>query len=1053
MSYIDTNSRSSKSSQADKFQGLGRQPALFGLFIGFVKNVEDVQRNGRLQVWIPDFGSVPEEPQGWITVNYCSPFAGATNVDFVSKADTQSYEGTQTSYGMWMVPPDINNEVLVMFIGGDLAKGVWIGSMYNQFMNHMVPNSATNAKNWQYPGKNIPVAEYNKHTEDITSPDRVFRPYHKTKFNGVGNQGLINDTVRGVTSSSARREAPSQVFGISTPGPATEDSKSYESVKRTGGSSFVMDDARGTEYVQLSTKSGAQIKIDETHGFIYLINRDGTSWVQMDKDGNIDIFGAKDISMRSQRDLNIRADRNINIEAGQNIFVKAAKDTREEKTTFTYDVNGEKTISEIPVWKYVGEGKGDGGNIVTHALTNMHTTVKDTAYLTVVDNDLHVVVGSNLRATTLTGGQDYNSAMGIKISTLASVDIAANTNIRVSSSGNISLASLESVNMCAQGTFSINGDNGVAISSVSKIGISGDTTFDDDVGMRRTLDVDGNASFGNNVSIAASAKIGAGAIISGSASISGGITGGGSATLSGGISANNGAFSVATAANNTTSVNVAGTLNVGASAVITGSIKVGGYVPLTTTAPSYVVSSTGDLVFDTDIPETDIVVDSTGNITYPVDTSGNLRYTQYYIKTDGTPEFNVSVNPDNKPIRNIYATSTFGGGVDINEKVRVATNLEVFKNIVYKGSSSSLATLHSPTEDYTHLQPPTHEVTESPPLVPVTHSPVPPALLPNSPTSAITSSLAVIASIKLPLDKINILATWVDTSSYPEWSPLLAYQVGKIVSYNSQPYIAIKQSQPTSQFSTQNWAVYISEDKFKRKSESFSTIVSRLPTYEPCPEHTSFSLADTSGYIPAISVKESKYEGSGASGTGAPATPPTVEETENIDTVSAENSVVAKAINIEALKCQLKIHEGVKYTVYNDLVAVGRTCAGVGHLLSKEEMITYPFGATVSAAKVDDWLSADCMIAIKYGQILLTTDIWSQLSDIRKRAVADLVYNMGPAKLATFKKFIAAMKSLNFIEAGNELRNSAWFGQVGNRAPKIISMIVNNIDPNGCDKK
>ena len=31
-------------------------------------------------------------------------------------------------------------------------------------------------------------------------------------------QGLVQDNVRGTTSSSARRESPSAVFGISTPG-------------------------------------------------------------------------------------------------------------------------------------------------------------------------------------------------------------------------------------------------------------------------------------------------------------------------------------------------------------------------------------------------------------------------------------------------------------------------------------------------------------------------------------------------------------------------------------------------------------------------------------------------------------------------------------------------------------------------------------------------------------------------------------------------------------------------------------------------------------------
>ena len=148
MTYLDTNTRTVAATPNERFQPLGRQPALFGLFIGFVKNADDVQKNGRLQVWIPDLGSAPDDSDGWFTVSYCSPFAGATNVETISKSDIKSFEGTQTSYGMWMVPPDINNEVAVMFVAGDASKGIWLGCLYNQFMNQMVPAMAADAKSW-----------------------------------------------------------------------------------------------------------------------------------------------------------------------------------------------------------------------------------------------------------------------------------------------------------------------------------------------------------------------------------------------------------------------------------------------------------------------------------------------------------------------------------------------------------------------------------------------------------------------------------------------------------------------------------------------------------------------------------------------------------------------------------------------------------------------------------------------------------------------------------------------------------------------------------------
>ena len=219
MAYLNRHTRTTKPTSNDLMQPAGRMPALVGVFVGFVKDTSDVQRNGRLRVWIPEMASAPDNPEGWNIVNYCSPFAGATNIDTASTTDVQTFEGTQTSYGMWMIPPDINNQVLVMFINGDPSRGIWIGCLYNQFMNNMVPGMASSTNNYQYHGKNVPTAEYNKNDTRVTKPDHATKPYEATKFKGIGNQGLMPDPTRGVTSSSARREAPSQVFGIFNAGP------------------------------------------------------------------------------------------------------------------------------------------------------------------------------------------------------------------------------------------------------------------------------------------------------------------------------------------------------------------------------------------------------------------------------------------------------------------------------------------------------------------------------------------------------------------------------------------------------------------------------------------------------------------------------------------------------------------------------------------------------------------------------------------------------------------------------------------------------------------
>ena len=143
----------------DRLKGIGDVHTYDGIYEAVVISTKDIQKNGRLKVRLVDNNTNVDfieenDPQGYldITVQWSSPFAGATNLkDTVATGDPtapgeqdpdKTFSGTQKSYGMWMVPPDAGNRVLVMFIGGDVAKGVVIGCMYQSMMNHMVPGIA-----------------------------------------------------------------------------------------------------------------------------------------------------------------------------------------------------------------------------------------------------------------------------------------------------------------------------------------------------------------------------------------------------------------------------------------------------------------------------------------------------------------------------------------------------------------------------------------------------------------------------------------------------------------------------------------------------------------------------------------------------------------------------------------------------------------------------------------------------------------------------------------------------------------------------------------------
>jgi len=278
-----------------------------GIYIGIVKKNDDAQRMGRLAVYIPELGGDASNPSTWFVVSYASPFAGATN--FRDIKDDQTEDGTQKSYGFWAVPPDINNEVLVCFVNGDTSRGFWFACLWQQNMNHMVPGIAANVSTDRTGDDTVlpPVAEYNKsNANNTTAPAR---PTFRALADGLVKQGLARDYERGPASTSARREAPSKAYGLLTP----------------RGNSISIDDNEANEFIRLRTRSGAQVLIHETTGYVYINSKDGNAWVEI-SDSGVDIYSANSVSVRAEKDINFRADQNIIFDAGQNIFMRSGLD-------------------------------------------------------------------------------------------------------------------------------------------------------------------------------------------------------------------------------------------------------------------------------------------------------------------------------------------------------------------------------------------------------------------------------------------------------------------------------------------------------------------------------------------------------------------------------------------------------------------------------------------------------------------------------------------------------------------------------------------------------
>ena len=64
-------------------------------------------------------------------------------------------------------------------------------------------------------------------------------------------------------------------------------------------------------------------------------------------------------------------------------------------------------------------------------------------------------------------------------------------------------------------------------------------------------------------------------------------------------------------------------------------------------------------------------------------------------------------------------------------------------------------------------------------------------------------------------------------------------------------------------------------------------------------------------------------------------------------------------------------------------------------------------------------------------------------SERRKAALIDFVFNVGVGTALTFKKALAAIMEGDWDKAADEMQDSKWFSQVGDRGPEIVGMIRN----------
>ena len=145
-------------------------------------------------------------------------------------------------------------------------------------------------------------------------------------------------------------------------------------------------------------------------------------------------------------------------------------------------------------------------------------------------------------------------------------------------------------------------------------------------------------------------------------------------------------------------------------------------------------------------------------------------------------------------------------------------------------------------------------------------------------------------------------------------------------------------------------------------------------------------------------------------------------------------------MDLEKLRKQLEIDEGVKYEIYLD--HLGYPTFGIGHLvIPSDKEYREDVGTRVSEERVRECFDKDVESVLR-DCTLLYKDFY-ELPEEAQQIIANMMFNMGYTRLSKFKGMKKGVDAKDWNKAADEMVDSRWYKQVTNRANRLVERMRN----------
>lgn len=140
-------------------------------------------------------------------------------------------------------------------------------------------------------------------------------------------------------------------------------------------------------------------------------------------------------------------------------------------------------------------------------------------------------------------------------------------------------------------------------------------------------------------------------------------------------------------------------------------------------------------------------------------------------------------------------------------------------------------------------------------------------------------------------------------------------------------------------------------------------------------------------------------------------------------------------MDLQVLREQLEIDEGVKYEIYLD--HIGYPTFGIGHLIREDDPEHgQATGTEVSESRVAEAFEQDVQTVLSDCAILYPD--FDELPEEAQQIIANMMFNMGRPRLSKFKGMKRGVDARDWNAAADEMVDSGWYKQVTNRADRLV---------------